>query len=162
MTAVSVTIRDYEERDQAGVIALARQLQAHELQYYERMKPVDAMDGSYVAHLIAEVSEHNGRFLVADDGTRLVGYCTLLTDRDSSDQFDEVLYRYAYVGDLVVATEARGKGVGALLIAQCEATARASGRAWLRLSVMAANSGARRFYSANGFEENLILLEKKL
>jgi ribosomal protein S18 acetylase RimI-like enzyme len=162
MIAAAVTIRDFGERDETGVIALARQLQKHELAYYGRMKPVDAMDAGYVAHLQADVHKHQGRFLVAELNERLVGYCTLLTHCDSSDEFDELLYTYAYVGDLVVAEDARGHGVGALLIAECEASARAAQQKWLRLSVMAANTKARRFYAAQGFAEHLILLEKPL
>ena len=65
MTAKAVTVRDYVDIDKNGIIDLARQLQAHELAYYDRMKPVADIGEAYVTELRADVDKHKGRFLVA-------------------------------------------------------------------------------------------------
>ena len=162
MTAKAVTVRDYVDIDKNGIIDLARQLQAHELAYYDRMKPVADIGEAYVTELRADVDKHKGRFLVARIAGRLVGYCTLLTHCDSSDEHDEIQYSFSYIGDLAVDQASRSQGVGSELIAACETIARAAGQKWLRLSVMAANTRARKFYAANGFNELLLRLEKPL
>jgi ribosomal protein S18 acetylase RimI-like enzyme len=126
------------------------------------MKPPSAIDGSYVSLLRSDVAEHRGRFLVAELAGQVVGYCTLFTHCDSSDETDEVFYTYAYVGDLAVDERHRGMGIGARLMSTCEMTARDAGQTWLRISVMAENDLARRFYARVGFGEHLLTLEKRL
>lgn len=158
----SVTIRDFAERDTAGVVTLAKELQAHEITRFDRMKPVEDIGEAYVAAIRAGVKEHQGRFLVAESDGTLVGYATLQTMCDSSEDSDEVLYHYAYVGDLVVASSHRGSGIGQMLVAACEHEAKAAELKWLRLSVLAGNDVARKFYAKAGFREHLLLLEKDL
>lgn len=156
------TIREYLDSDEAQVVALARELQAHESAIYDRMKPVDEIGPWYVGRVKTDVAKHNGTFLVADEGKQLLGYASLLTEVTSVDDPDEILYSYAYVGDLAVTMSRRGQGVGRALMEECERIARAAGQKWLRLGVLAANQTAREFYSRMGLEEKLLTLEKKL
>ncbi len=162
MSSRPVTIRDYRESDEAGVIALARELQVQERTTFDRMKPEGDIGAAYVAAMMADVRAHDGRFLVAERDGMLLGYCTLLTRRDSSEEHDEVFYTYSHVSDLTVAGPERGAGIGADLLAACETIAREAGQKWLRLNVQAANSGARRFYDRHGYRELLTLMEKAL
>jgi ribosomal protein S18 acetylase RimI-like enzyme len=157
-----VTIREYRETDRDQVIALARELQAHEIPHYDRMKPADQIGSWYVDHLIAGVGKHKGSFLVAETDAGLAGYATLFAEVSSEDEADEVLHTYAYVGDLVVSRASRGKGIGHALIAECEALARTAGQKHLRLTVLAENAIARRFYRASGFKDQFVYLEKLL
>lgn len=139
-----------------------RELQVHESSIYDRMKPVDAIGVWYVDHVKTEVAKYKGKFLVAENGKVLLGYATLLTEVTSADEPDEILYSYAYVGDLAVRMSHRSQGVGRALIEECEKIAKSAGQKWLRLGVLAANHGARKFYSRMGLEEKLLTLEKKL
>jgi len=156
------TIREYRGSDEAQVVALVRELQAHESAIYDRMKPVDQIGPWYVDKLKADVAKYKGMFLVADEGKKLLGYASLLTEVTSADDPDEILYSYAYVGDLAVTMSHRGRGVGRALIEECEKIARAAGQKWLRLGVLAANQSAREFYGRMGLEEKILTLEKKL
>lgn len=158
----AVTIRGFEDRDLDGVIAVARDLQQSECVLFSRMKPPEDIGADYVRHIRKDVENHQGSFLVADLAGKIVGYCTLLTHCDSSDQADEVLYQYAYVGDLAVAEEQRSNGIGAMLINKAGRIAKAAGINWLRLSVLASNAAGRRFYTRQGFAEHLIEVEKAL
>lgn len=156
------TIREYKDSDEAQVVELVRELQAHESAVYDRMKPVDAIGPWYVDKMKIDVAKYKGTFLVADEGRKLLGYASLLTEVTSADDPDEILYSYAYVGDLAVTISRRGQGVGRALVEECEKIARAAGQKWLRLGVLAANQTAREFYSRMGLEEKLLTLEKKL
>ena len=75
---------------------------------------------------------------------------------------DEVAYTYAYVGDLVVAETARGRGIGQRLLDECERRARAAGRDEMRVSVLARNEGAHQVYRRFGFDDLLIDMRKML
>ncbi len=77
------------------------------------------------------------RIIVADDpeGRGLAGYLALDGE--------------GFVAALYLADWARGRGLGARLLAEAK-TARPEG---LRLHVFAANEGARRFYAREGFVE---------
>jgi ribosomal protein S18 acetylase RimI-like enzyme len=156
------TIREYQDSDEAQVVMLVRELQFHESAIYDRMKPVDEIGPWYVDKMRADAAKHKGSILVADGGNKLLGCASLLTEVTSVDDPDEVLYSYAYVGDLAVAMSHRGQGVGRALIEECENIARAAGQKWLRLGVIADNQGARKFYSRMGLEEKFLTLEKKL
>ena len=150
------------DSDEAQVVELARDLQAHESGIYDRMKPVEAIGPWYVNHVKTQVAKYKGTFLVADGGKGLLGYATLLTEVTSEDEPDEILYSYAYVGDLAVRMSHRSQGVGRALIDECEKIAKAAGQKWLRLGVIAANHSAREFYNRMGLEEKFLTLEKKL
>jgi ribosomal protein S18 acetylase RimI-like enzyme len=157
-----VTIRGFEDRDLEDVIAVARDLQHAESLLYSRMKSPQDIGEDYFSNMRREVEKHQGSFLVAELAGQVVGYCTLLTECDSSDDTDEALYRYAYVWDLGIAAQHRNGGIGKMLIEEVERISRAAGIPWLRLSVLAANAAARRFYARQGFAEHLIKVEKAL
>ena len=72
---------------------------------YDRMKPVGAIGPWYVDHVKTQVAKYKGMFLVADNGNALLGCASLLTEVTSADEPDEILYSYAYVGDLAVQDE---------------------------------------------------------
>ena len=144
------------------MIAVVKDLQAHEARYYDRLKPVDGIGQWYIDGIIESIAKYRGAFLVAEQNGNLIGYATLLTAVDSSEDQDEVLYTYSHVSELAVRAGHRGKGVGSALLAECERKARAAGQKWLRLSVLAANGDAREFYAAFGLREHLITLEKPL
>lgn len=158
----AVTIRNFEERDLDGVIAVARDLQHAESLLYSRMKSPQDIGEDYFSNMRKEVENHQGSFLVAEQAGKIVGYCTLLTQCDSSEDTDEIFYRYAYIWDLGVAVPHRNGGIGKMLIEEAERISKAAGIPWLRLSVLAANAAARRFYARQGFTEQLISVEKAL
>jgi len=155
-------IRDFRDSDEAPVIALVRELQAHESQSYDRMRPAEEIGSWYVQFLKDDISKHRGSFLVAEMGEAIVGYATLLTEVSSAEERDEILYTFAHVGDLAVAASHRGVGIGFALLSECERRARAAGQKWLRLGVHAGNREARKFYSQAGLQEAFLTLEKRL
>jgi len=80
---------------------------------------------------------------------------------DSKDMI-EARPVYAFVTDLVVTAQMRGKGIGSTLLQEAEAFARQKGASALRLNVLAENRSARAFYGKTGFRELEIKLIKPL
>ena len=83
------TIRDYRDADEAGVLAMMRDLQRHERQFDERVKPPQEIGGWYIQELLASVDKHKGRLLVAEVDGVVVGYACLLVEVSSADQREE-------------------------------------------------------------------------
>lgn len=59
----------------------------------------------------------------------------------------------AYLGLQILAPEARGRGLGRLLLAEVEARARKTGAAGLYLAVLDANPKGRAFWEREGFRD---------
>jgi ribosomal protein S18 acetylase RimI-like enzyme len=116
----------------------------------------------YIDLLEKQCAEEDGVILIAEEAGNALGYATILTNVVEDGSGDEVAYAYAYVGDLVVAKEARRRGIGRLLLEECERRARFAGRDELRISVLAGNGGARSAYRAFGFDDLLVDMRKAL
>lgn len=157
-----IAIRPMRPGEEPRLLELTRRLQLALIPMFDRMLPVEQVGQDYVDRLLAEVAKTNGTVLFADEGSRLLGYAALYLDASSEDEIDEVQYFYAYVAELLVVPEAQQRGLGARLMQACEALARAAGRRWIRVSVLAGNSAARGLYARCGYSDHLITLEKPL
>lgn len=160
-----VTIREYRQEDEPHIIALVRELNAHELDIYERMLPPEEIDVTYLREIERQCAESAGKILVAETPKdEIVGYASVLTACDSvaDGTYDETPFVFAYVSDLVVTAAWRGRGVGAMLLAECERLARQAGRDELRITVLANNGGAHRLYRRSGFADHEVLMRKRL
>jgi len=155
-------IRDFTESDIGSVVSLARELQKHEAELFDRMKPPDEIGAWYIRRLRTNCAAHKGKILVAELEGDVVGYAVLLTDVSSDEAVDERPYSYAMVLDLAVAKEMRRKGVGTALLDECEQRARAANARWLRISVLAGNEQAIAIYHKFGFQPLLTTMEKAL
>ena len=69
---------------------------------------------------------------------------------------------FAYVDDLLVLPQFRGRGIGKVLLARAEEYARQCGRTSIRLTVKGGNRPARAFYTEGGYGEYELELEKRL
>jgi ribosomal protein S18 acetylase RimI-like enzyme len=158
-----VTIRDYRKADEPQVLALVHELQAHEIALYERMKRPDEIGPWYMCEVEKLCAKHAGKIRVAqtEDGA-IIGYASILTDCSSREDYDEVEFSYGYVSDLVVAGAWRGRGIGGVLLEDCERLAREAGRDELRVTVLAKNIDAHRLYRRVGFADHEVLMHKRL
>jgi ribosomal protein S18 acetylase RimI-like enzyme len=157
-----VHVRKYEDFDTPALIALIRELQASEVALYERMKPAADMGEWYVNRLKQQCAEDDGVILIAEEDGKAVGYAVILTRSVEDGAGDEVAYDYAYILDLVVTKDARRRGIGRMLLDDCERRAKEAGRDDLRITVLARNQGAHALYRALGFGDLLIDMRKSL
>jgi GNAT superfamily N-acetyltransferase len=157
----TIEIRDYRADDRDAVVDLARELQAHERAFHDRMLPPMAIGPAYVEALLADCRKYGGRMIVAESAGVLVGYAVVETTVHE-ESIDEEEYSYAYVADIVVTESHRGSGIGRRLLAACEDIAVTAGARWLRISALAANEQARALYYRFDFADHLITLEKPI
>ncbi|MGI9463523.1 MAG: GNAT family N-acetyltransferase, partial [Aestuariivirgaceae bacterium] len=146
----SICIRTYKENDAEQLITLIRELQAHELTIFDRMKPPSDIGAWYVENLLRQVEEHSGQILVAERASRLIGYAAVMTSMTQDDP-EEIAYSYAYVADIAVTKDHRGTGLGKRLLTECEKLALNRGAKWLRINALAGNIRAVEFYRQFGF-----------
>ena len=94
---------------------------------------------------------------VAEDDGRILGFVYAVTNRD---YFTGELH--AYVEDLAIAPDARGKGVARELMEAVEDWTRAQGYRRIRLAVWAQNERARGLYEHLGFRPETMYYIKEL
>ena len=157
-----VRIREFEAKDRPALVKLARELQAAEAPFYDRMKPPSEIGDWYVDALLKACRLNKGKILVATEGDDLIGYAAVLSEISSKDEIDEVEYTYAYVQDLAVTERFRRRGLGSQLLARCEEIAREAGARWLRISVLTENADAVRVYEKAGFRSLFSVMEKSI
>ena len=109
------------------------------LENLEQTFPGDRLSRRSLRHL---VTKGNAAVFVAAQGASLLGDAVALYRKNSSR---------ARLYSLIVAPEARGRGLGARLLNAVEAEARARGCAELRLEVREDNAAAIRLYEQSGF-----------
>ena len=87
-----------------------------------------------------------GRVFVARDGNRVAGMASLLFTPSTAEGG-----KAAWLEDLVVRPEYRGRGVGTSLVEHVIAQARGEGVSRITLLTDADNAGAQRLYRSLGF-----------
>lgn len=70
--------------------------------------------------------------------------------------------RRALVEAVRVATDLRSQGIGALLMAECEARARAAGATMIQLTTDRSRTDAHRFYERLGYQASHLGMKKPL
>lgn len=98
--------------------------------------------------LVELIEGERSDILVAVDEA-VIGFA-VLQDRDTPGFSCIIPNRYAYLMDMCVAPEHRGKGAGSALLAAAEGWAAKRGAAWLELNVLEENEDAVRLYRRSG------------
>ncbi len=119
------------------------------------------MVDSYLEALFRRCEEFAGRLFVAMAEGRVVGYVSVL-GACRSDAPEDNPAPFAYVDDLVVMPDYRGRGHGQALLRRAEEYATACGLSSIRLRVKGGNRNARAFYAQGGYTEYELELEKRL
>ncbi len=137
-----------------------------ELQNFERALESDRVEGERVVErnfqeLQEAHSENIGRLLVAEVEGDVVGFINVRFEHESQTYLSS-LVDYAYISDIVVLAEYRGRGIGTLLLQQAEAFARQQGANTLKIGVLAKNKQAADVYQHVGFRPHQIVMLKNL
>jgi ribosomal protein S18 acetylase RimI-like enzyme len=108
---------------------------------------------------LEEVADVAGRaprttILVAVDGDRIIGSATLELDDRTNDEVGPLAPDEAHIRMLGVHRDARGVGVGKLLMAECEERARHAGRTRMTLNTTTFMRAARELYASLGYERS--------
>ena len=155
-------IRKFDpRRDRQAVRTYVVELQDFERTLDSRLPPGERVADAYLDVMFRRCREFDGVVLVAELDRAVVGFVAVWTRYRSSEPNDDPR-EHGYISDLVVSATHRGRGIGRTLLRAAEARAREAGAREVRISVKAGNAGALSLYSAEGFEEFEIYLEKSL
>jgi GNAT superfamily N-acetyltransferase len=101
-----------------------------------------------VARRLGELLAHpDHEVFVAEEGSRVVGWIQISLTRLLESPLS------SEVGGLVVASDARRRGMGPLLLAAADAWSRARGCRAVRVPCNVVRADAHRFYEREGFRE---------
>jgi ribosomal protein S18 acetylase RimI-like enzyme len=154
-----VTIRKATENDRSAILAGFNALQAYERAMEpNRADPADIAE-TYLRDLYAQCREGKAEILVAEVGAGVVGWVGVVPRHVSDDILDHDR-EFAYITDLIVLQDYRGRGIGRQLLAAAEEYAARHGARRLRVGVLAANAAAHRLYHSMGFRDYEVILEK--
>ena len=98
------------------------------------------------------------QLIVAEDAGRIIATCQLTILSGLSRQGA----RRALVEAVRVTADLRGQGIGAALMAECEARARAAGCGMIQLTTDRSRHDAHRFYERLGYQPSHIGMKKPL
>jgi GNAT superfamily N-acetyltransferase len=152
-----ITIRPADTRDRAFVLGLVPELLAFGPPAWRDRRGMIATDTSVIGDAL-DGRTQGATVLVAEDaaGTPL-GFIHLSAERDYYLQQD-----CGHVGDIVVAPEARGRGIGRALLSAAERWATDRGYRLLTLNVFVQNRGPQALYEEAGFSAEAIKYVKTL
>jgi len=150
-----VTIRAATDADGPVLLALADRLRQGVAPWRDEAVVVDAVRG-WVEASVAAMDEAGHAVLVAELGSTVVGFVTLSPGSHWSGVAEPS------IGDLVVAPEAEGQGIGSALVEAVIERARSEGHTRVSVSTGAANARALGLYRRLGFEDEDVTLSRRL
>lgn len=154
---VMVRIRPALSSDQPFILHLAQRLVEFGSVPEREPDGMVTRDRAVLAKALLEPSDETALFIAEDDAGRALGFIHLTTD---NDYYADCIT--GHIGDVVVAPEAGGHGVGTALIKYAEEWTRKRGFALLTLNVFISNRRARDLYRRLGFQEEWIRCIKRL
>lgn len=107
------------------------------------------------------ITKDNVELLVAKDGELVVGFI-IVQEQSTPPYTCLVQHKFAYIIDLVVDEEQRGKGLGRSLLDAAELWARNKGLDYLELGVLEENTSAKNLYLKEGYTVATNIMRKKL
>jgi ribosomal protein S18 acetylase RimI-like enzyme len=148
-------------RDEGFLRSCVMELQEIERVFDARLPPAPDMVDAYCDTLLARCIDWRGTIFIAEADDRPLGLLVIFLQVPEQEA-DEPPGTYASISDLVIVREARGHGVGAVLLRHAEDIATRAGADVLRLEVMAGNEPALAFYARLGWRARLVQMEKRL
>ena len=133
MTLVVVSFRPAQPQDSSRVAAVWQAAWHDGHRGHVSGALIEARDPAYFETRARELADH---VTMAVDGDELLG--VLIVKDDELQQ-------------LMISASARGRGIGARLLAQAERQVAAAGHDEIWLAVVPGNTAARRFYKSHGW-----------
>lgn len=100
----------------------------------------------------SNIEETESDILIAEENGSMEGFL-LIQEKKTPPYACFIPHKYAYIMDICVSEEHRGKGIGTMLLQQARAWAKARKLEYMELGVLAGNEGANRLYEKMGFAD---------
>jgi len=156
-----ISIRPYDPtRDGEPLRALIVEHQDFHRGLEPSWPPGSTIIEAYVQFLEAQCAAHDGTILVAEHDATAVGFICAVTSLRNDSPDDPATF--AWVHDVFVHPEHRGRGIGGALLAAAESFVRSRGARELRLGVLDRNENARALYRHKGFRDYARVMTKPL
>ncbi len=152
---VPVHVRPFTSADRDTVLGLAPRLTIGSGPWRDPAAFLTAARG-WIEGSIAGIGPGQAVLVAEDTQGRCLGFVSVSRQRHFTGE------EQAYIGELVVAEEAEGQGVGRVLVAGAEAWGREQGYRLIALQTGMANRHARGFYERLGYDEEDVTLVKGL
>ncbi len=137
------------------------ELQDYEREIDPRMPTGESIADAYLEEMLGKCKEHDGQIFMSEIDGEIAGYVTILGNVRSGN-LDDGHLEYSCIDDLIVREQFRRNGVGMKIVETAELFTKSKNARWMRLSVLARNTSARKLYSSSGFSELYIDYEKGL
>ena len=112
---------------------------------------------------LEEVKNNNGKCYVAIENDKAIGLIMgYVRIYDEYDYLDYKCPKSGKVSELVIAKDARGKGIGQKLMNKMEEYFKSIGCEYVFIDVLAYNENAINFYKKNGYHGRMITDIKKI
>jgi ribosomal protein S18 acetylase RimI-like enzyme len=115
------------------------------------------VDNNVLAEKLNNPSNEAVIFIAEDDQDNPLGFIHVHSGDDYYNKEP-----HGHIGDIIIAPEGEGRGIGRILIEKAEEWARSRGFRWLTLTVFTQNQKAREVYKHLGFGEDVIKCVKLL
>ena len=155
--AEDIRIRQAGAEDLDRVLALVPQLVAFGPPPWRNVPQMIETDRLVIAGTLQGTSTRAIVLVAEDVGGELAGFIHLCVEVDYYTRKE-----CTHIADIVVAPEARGRGIGEMLLARAEQWARARGHSLLSLNVFIENARARTLYERTGFSAETMRYVKNL
>lgn len=117
------------------------------------LQPDFFQEGSQSKEFIKSIiEENNSDFLVIMNENHMVGFL-LLQSKETPDFSCFIKHKYAYLMDIVISEDYRGKGMGSLLLNEAKIWANDKKLDYIELNVLSNNNDAIQFYQRHDFKE---------
>lgn len=152
-----MNIRKADIKDVYDIKRLYRQLIAR----LAELAPLYRIDAEQDEDFIKDaVSGCGSDILVAEENGAILAFA-LLESREPRHA-GAARRKHAFLMDICVDEEQRGRGIGSALLAASEEWAREKGLEYIELNVLEANSAAWRLYERNGFKKTVSVMRREL
>ena len=148
-------VRDYRPEDREAILGLATRLTIGVAPWRDADGVASAVR-EWVTGSIDGAAQGRGAVFVAADDETVVGFVSVTDRRHFAGAVD------AYIGELVTADGAEGRGVARALLAHAELWARGQGYQRITLETGARNARALRLYEHLGWDPEEVRLSKPL
>jgi (aminoalkyl)phosphonate N-acetyltransferase len=163
MTAPSaVTIIPYQTNDLVCLKRFVVAIQEHERVNVPELKTGKEIGASYADYLLKNIADNNGNILLAWHAGEPIGLICSWIDQDNDQLLQDGFRDHAYISDIYVTAEWRGKGVAQELIKFIEKRMYDKGCRRIRVCSKATNILAMSFYEAEGYRAYEVIFSKKL
>ena len=152
---MSAGIRPFTPGDRPALLAVAPRLTSGIPPWCDPVAMTATARG-WIEGGIAALGADSAIFVAEDLGGACIGFISVARRRHFTGE------ERAYIGELVVADAAEGRGIGLALLSAAERWASARGLPALALDTGAANARAHGFYAQLDFGEESVKLVKRL